>query len=122
MKKKQIEDVKDVSFEIGERVKTLAVNMANLGMGRNGSGTITGIYYLNGTIGGRLMYQVREGQSHTNFNYDATGLRKLKTQTLYAYVDKDEEVHWSTRQYKDSELCEFQFKEAKEFNKSIDLE
>ncbi len=109
------------TFVLGERVKTTNRPQPMYGSGVNGTGVIVGIQFQNLVPNGNMIYQVRES-SGTVYSYLPTSLDKLKTQTLYAYTDATEEVHWATKKYSDKEMTEFGFTRSTSYDKTIDLE
>jgi len=81
--------------------------------------TIYCIQYARG-LSGKILYKcLNDVTSVAALEND---ISLVKTQTLLAYKDSTDEVHWSTRKYNKDELKNFGFTEAKEFNKTIDLE
>lgn len=107
-----------MDFELGQKVK---VKVGKLG-GVAGKGIIQLLMYQNNVIGGTKQIQVRIDGGNNAFNYTEEDVLELKTQTLHAYKDATDEVHWSTRKYDGKERTNFGFVEAFEFNKTIDLE
>lgn len=115
-------DTKVEKFELGERVKTSAVNCPGIGQGVDGTGVIVGVQFIGQVPSGKVFYQVREKASNYVYNYGAAALGKLKTQKLFAYTDSTQEVHWATKNYTSTELTQFGFTRAEAYDKTIDLE
>ena len=105
-----------MKFILGQTVK-----VKSNGGAPAGKGVIYNMGFLNGGISGAITYIVKlsTGGSYT---YTEAHITELRTQTLYAFMDSTEEVHWATKNYSKKELAEFGFTPVKEFNKTIDLE
>ena len=110
-----------MKFELGNKVKMTQSKTSVYGNSPAGKGIVVGIFLLNGNVGADVYLQVRL-DNNAIYNYDPKAVTLLRTQTLHAYTDQTNEVHWATKQYSDKELVEFGYKKASEYNKTIDLE
>lgn len=106
-------------YELGDSVK-VTTNKGGVPVGHRG--VITMIAYSSGLPGSAVYYQIRGGMSGMAYTVYAGEFVKLKKQTLYAYTDGTEEVHWATKKYSDKEMKEFGFTRATSFDKTMDLE
>jgi predicted Zn-dependent peptidase len=105
-----------MKFILGQKVRTKASGGAPAT-----KGIIYNMGFLNGGTSGAINFSVKT-ESGAAYNYSEGNIIELRTQTLYAFMDPTEEVHWATKNYTKKELTEFGFTPVKEFNKTIDLE
>lgn len=112
-----------MEFKLGDKVN--CKSNTNFGSQATKGAFIVASAYQNPAVGptgvsGNIYYTVRVGAN--NYNYNEKDLAITKTQTLHAYTDSTEEVHWSTKKYTDKELTSFGYTVATQFNKTIELE
>jgi hypothetical protein len=112
-----------MKFTLGQKVKASSVNCnSNFGRVPASNGVIVCVQFLGSDENsGEIQYSVKTKPGHT-WCYPESALTELKVQTLFAYKDATDEVHWSTRKYDAKERANFGFQEAFDFNKTIDLE
>ncbi len=110
---------KPLELKLGDKVKCKAAQSPWNGVA--GKGTIALMAFQNGGTSGPIYYQVKM-ENGQNYNHLEATLSVPKTQTLYAFQDCDEEVHWSTKNYSEKEQEEAGYEPRPEFNKVIDLE
>jgi hypothetical protein len=107
-----------MKFTLGQQVKIKANANRGTPVGK-------GVIYLaqfSNNVSGAISYAVRFGTTNQCYTVAETDISELKTQTLYAYMDATEEVHWATKNYSKKELTQFGFTQAVEFNKIIELD
>lgn len=107
-----------MSFKLGDKVR---INKEFKGKGLNGLKFVGSVYihsvtFENAQVGGRIFNSIRLPNGSCNSYLDGE-LELAPTQTLYAYTDKKDEVHWTTRLYTKT----VNFTRAEKFDKVIEL-
>lgn len=120
MSVKYSRDVK-MKFSVGQILKVVGPTDGGTDI-KGSKGQIFRIYHPEHNKSCYTLLITEGAETGSSFEFPESSLEEIRTQTLFAYMDKKGEVHWISKEYTEAQTKRQRLDRMKQFDKSFDLE